>query len=442
MPDPSEERADEGVRAERWLFSAALVVFAFLYGWGAGAFGWPPGPLVASGVSQARAAIRPSFLSPRVHDRTGVRSPRPEAVQPGLTLVATEWRQDLGWVAGARLLDRDGEVLHEWRLPPREIFSDAGALWNGYVHGTHLFDDGDLIVNIEGVGTTRVDACGTVRWTLARGNHHSVALDDRGNIWTPSREELRTGSGPDSVAAATGLPLPLVDNRILEISPDGQTLREFSLLQVLYENGLARHVIRAREAGPDVLHVNDIEPLGAALAMEYPDFAPGDLLVSLRNANLVLVVDPKGHRVKWHATGPFVHQHDPDFIGGGWIGVFDNNLRTLASGAAASGSRIVAVTPGSDSVRVLFPTPHSEPFFTEEMGKWQLLDNGNLLLTESQAGRVVEVDPTGRTVWEWIEEPANDAWVPEVSEGTRYQLTPEAVASWPCSRVSNGGHGE
>lgn len=62
-----------------------------------------------------------------------------------------------------------------------------------------------------------------------------------------------------------------------------------------------------------------------------------------------------------------------------------------------------------------------------------MLDNGNFLLTENHSGRVVEVAPDGRTVWEWIHPPHEGSTVPAVQEGTRYYLTSEEIESWPCS---------
>jgi hypothetical protein len=56
-----------------------------------------------------------------------------------------------------------------------------------------------------------------------------------------------------------------------------------------------------------------------------------------------------------------------------------------------------------------------------------------MLLTEARAGRVVEVSPNGRTVWEWVQEPYSNSQVPVVSKGTRYNLTDADVADWPCS---------
>lgn len=189
-------------------------------------------------------------------------------------------------------------------------------------------------------------------------------------------------------------------------------------------------------------HLNDVEPLDVSIADEYPLFEAGDLLVSLRNLHLVLVVDPDSERVKWHASEPFVMQHDPDFMGDGWIGVFNNNRDLTGRGERLGGSRILALQPHMDSTRVLFPTADSDPFYTGTRGKWQRLENGNLLLTESNAGRVVEVSPDGRTVWEWAVEPYDESSMPAVTEGTRYPLTVDEVADWPCSPSDSSEHEE
>lgn len=233
---------------------------------------------------------------------------------------------------------------------------------------------------------------------------------------------------------------PVYHEPILKVSEDGAILDSLNILDVLYENGLERHIAEAFQPHAnkeglqttDLTHINDVEPLGASLADEYPLFDEGDLAVSIRNLGLVLVVDPETENVKWHADRPFILQHDPDFLGNGWIGIFDNASDFTDRGAMLGGSRIVAIQPHTGSVEVRFPTEHSEPFYTASMGKWQQLDNGNMLLTESKAGRVVEVTAEGRTVWEWVHAPYDKDHVPEVTEATRYDLTQKEVESWTC----------
>jgi len=192
------------------------------------------------------------------------------------------------------------------------------------------------------------------------------------------------------------------------------------------------------EVPDDITHMNDVEPLDSSIAGEYPLFDAGDLLVSLRHPNLVFVFDPETLDVKWHASDPFVYQHDPDFIGGGWIGIFNNNRDLTEDGSMLGGSEIVAMQPHTDSVRVPFPTEISEPFYTFHRGTWQKLENGNMLLAETSKGRIVEVTPDGRTAWEWVHEPYGSkvSAAPDVS---RLDLTLEDVASWPCSSVDSTG---
>ena len=298
-------------------------------------------------------------------------------------------------------------------------------------------DNGDVLVNLESIGSARLDTCGRVRWSLDEGNHHSIEMDDDGNFWIPA---LNYWDDTEAVADAgdyPGLEAPLINNRILKVSAEGKVLRDIPMLDVFYANDLHRYLARADLRAGDVLHINDVEPLDDRIAEEYPLFEAGDLLVSVRNASVVLVLDPETELVKWHTSHPFVHQHDPDFLGNGWIGVFDN-AEDLAEGSMLGGSRIVAVQPHTGSMRVLYPTPKSEPLYTGIMGKWQLLENGNMLLTEARTGRVTEVDASGRTVWEWIHHPSEDR-VAEVAEGTRYALTPEQVAAWPCGPDEIGG---
>ena len=41
-------------------------------------------------------------------------------------------------------------------------------------------------------------------------------------------------------------------------------------------------------------------------------------------------------------------------------------------------------------------------FYTEIMGKYQWLDNGNVLIAESAGGKAFEINPAGKIVWEHL----------------------------------------
>lgn len=421
---------------DKIVFVLSVAVFAFLYG----AFSWRfqifPSSYLDRAWDQAQA-IAPTFTSQvdahfetkQVYEETGVNLERPALFSPGLTMVVTRWAE-LDGDPGLRLLDRKGRIVHEWQVEPEEIFSDAAQI---QIHGSYLYPTGDVVINLN-VGTARLDACGRVRWKLKHGGHHSIERADDGTFWISGYEsDVSTEDYPGLNGT-----LDLV-NTLTQVSEDGDVIKELRVLDILYENGLERLIPKygLHNRAEDITHLNDVEPLSSAMADEYTLFDAGDLVVSLRNIHLVFVLDPETGKVLWKNHARLIRQHDPDFIGNGWIGVFDNNSDGTERGTMLGGSRILALRPSTGAIDTLFPTPHSVRFYTPSMGKWQRLENGNLLLTEGQAGRIVEVSPDGRTVWEWIAKPFSQGTVAEVTEGTRYRLSAEEVSKWSCSPVDS-----
>jgi hypothetical protein len=330
------------------------------------------------------------------------------------------WQTPDGWAPRIKLLDKEGTAVHEWQVG-YDLFPT-----DGYLHGSHLLPNGELLVNVEYVGTARLDACGRVLWRLPKRTHHSIARAEDGTFWIPAQMGAPTTRYP-------GLDEAVLPEQILHVSDGGDLLKTIDLIDLLFDNGLERYVFKRHGPHPsgELMHLNDVEPLPPALADAYPRFEAGDLLVSLRDLHLVFVFDPETRDIKWHAFGPFIRQHDPDFLGDGTIGVFDNNPDGTHRGTVLGGSRIVALTPSADSTHVLLPTARADSFYTEAGGKWQRLANGNLLLTEAQAGRVVEVAPTGETVWAWRQTP-HGARVPQILDAARYDLSPDEVRGWEC----------
>lgn len=432
-------------------FVLSVALIAFLLGFATRWHGWFPNEVLEEASDQATTLSkywsgRPVPLADRVYDRSGARTLDSNRVQPGLTAITSTWQTNDTWSAGVKLIDHTGQTVHHWPIDKEALFPDSLDLRWAYpevraLHGTYVFPNGDLLVNLSRVGTVRLDPCGRVQWHSTEGNHHSIARAKDGSFWIPGtsqRPRQTSAAYPDGYP---GLDEPVWGEELLHIDEDGELLQKINVLDVLYANGLERYTVKANqpEAGTDgpatedLLHLNDVEPLSPAMADEYPLFDAGDLVISLREPHLVFVLDPDTEETKWHASAPYIQQHDPDFIGDGWIGVFDNNEDFTERGKMLGGSRIVALQPHTDSMEVRFPTASSEPFYTDVRGKWQGLQNGNMLLTEAQAGRVAEVDPQGRTVWEWVQPSYNGSLVPVVTKAVRLDLTREAVSSWSCT---------
>lgn len=435
---------------DRAVRTISLVILAIIYGVLSTATGWFPAPHLRLALRQANQLTSPpEGTAARVHKGQGVVTLRERAIQPGLTLISSAWPSNQGWEPEYRLIHADGRTVHRWPIPWEKIFPDTAGtgeyIGGRGLSGSVLLPNGDLIFNIFHEGTIRLDACGSVEWKRRLGSHHSLVEGNRGGYYVSASRRITETDSTTVIDRYPGTAPPYWLDVVLRLNSRGTPVDSLNVLSLLYQSNLIRHAFQGGnfddpypgggiDDNVDLTHLNDAEPLPDSLADEYPLFQAGDLLLSLREPSLILVADPRDKEVKWNESDHFVHQHDPDWIGNGWIGVFDNRRDGTRRGSGLGGSRIIAVQPHTDSVKTLFQS--GTDFYSAIMGRWQELQNGNLLITEGNAGRVLEVDSSGEVVWEWIAAPRGDTRVSRIDEATRYSLTPEDVAAWPCSSDS------
>ena len=223
------------------------------------------------------------------------------------------------------------------------------------------------------------------------------------------------------------VPAPFEEDYFVKVSPDGRVLEEISVLDLIYRsrlegllfaNGAHDTEINVPLSG-DFMHLNDVDVLTEELAPAFPLFEAGDLLLSLRNLNLLMVIDPETQKVKWTRTGPFLRQHDPDFLPDGRISVFDNR-RDGSGNHGFGGSRILSIDPRSSAGDVtIYGARPGQHFYTDTMGDHQPLENGNQLISESHKGHAFEIAPDGTVVWSWVNR-WKDGSIGKIAQATRY----------------------
>lgn len=331
------------------------------------------------------------------------------------------------------LIDMDGNLLHTWDLPYSKVWPKAGHLLFQApdsaikIHGAHLFPNGDVVLSFdggslpEGGGLVKMDSASRLLWSLNRNTHHDVDVDEAGHIWTCAHK-YRREYNPDFPFIIP----PYYEDFVLEVSPSGKLLREISMLESIYKSGregllLANTANWAKiEKGDpaDLLHLNNVE----VLRRDIPGIAgarSGDLLVSYRNINTIAILDHASGRIGWSVTGLFQRQHDPDLLPNGNFMVFDNR-KDDRQGRALGGSRILEFDPISQDIIWEYRGSGSHAFFTNIMGVQEVLPNGNVLVTESESGRIFEVthDDAKTIVWEFINR-INDTQVGVISQANR-----------------------
>ncbi|MEM1368378.1 MAG: arylsulfotransferase family protein [Cyanobacteria bacterium P01_H01_bin.15] len=345
----------------------------------------------------------------------------------------------------AQILDRKGEVLHEWRLPrdADELTQaqDTGvplSKKNWMIHGVEMTDAGELYVVVETRALMKLDKDSEVLWTLYDPIHHSVTIAPDGTIWTLNRRKI---SDPDEKH-----PLSDADwyweEQVIQVSPEGEILQTFSIPDIIYKNqyegilfpgGVSGH---PRIQTKDPLHTNDVDVLTAEQAANFPgEVKAGDVMLSHRTINNVFIFDPETQKIEWSMTGPFIRQHDPEVSEDGTLLVYDNRTADAQPGNGDQHftepqplgySRIIKIDPISREVVFEYQGSEAEPFYTSIMGKLDELPNGNILIADPEAGRIFEIEPNeGEIVWEYVNA-LDDGYVGRISQAI--PLTSEQIS--------------
>lgn len=375
-------------------FVASVAVLATGYGVVAARNDWFPDPqitLALDTIGDLRANWRNDVgLEPTRH-LVAARNPgeagrfvmaRPEEVNPGYTLIAGLSKDQTSAPFAVTMYDAKGQEVHRWPIDYADADPDGPKALNTMLHGMEVMPDGSLLAVFDGGNVlARFDACGQVIWATPGGFHHTLSPDTPDGFLGWRDEEIV------HIDAESG-----AVTKLLDISHDMRNAGE-GQEGILGIRSFVQADDRPLVYESDPFHANDVEVLTPELATAFPQFEVGDLLVSMRELNLVGVVDRESGAFKWWQNGPWLKQHDPDFEPDGTITVYDNH-------SGSGRSRILRVDPATRVTSVVFAGNDEVPFYNWQRGKHQTLENGNVLITEAQHGRVFEINPAGQLVWE------------------------------------------
>jgi hypothetical protein len=428
-----------------WLLST--IFLAFLAGVATAHYRlWPYAPLrtaVQSGRELASdwrgyLGFRPSrlLLHPFRGSNAGTTTYRRGEAADGLTLISGLFDNRIGIV----LVGMDGTVVNRWVPDFYKIFPSPDHVlpkkdrprsrWGYAIHGATAFEDGSVLFNFEYLGMVKMDRCGSILWTLPQMTHHLFSESDDGSLWVLSRRYRRTN--PDGLGS---MRVPFFDDTILQVTSDGRVTREIGFLAVIAKAGLTGLLADPGVFHPalgggfksdDPTHLNDVEVFSRETAVPALGIREGDLLVSSRQLNLLLAFDPVTLETRWWQAGPWLRQHDPDILPGGRVSVFNNST-------AFGPSNVMTVDLASRQTTTLHAGKGNVSFYSAAMGTHQFLSNGNVLITEPEGGRVLEVSPAGEIVWEYVNR-YDSSTVADISVATRYEPGFFRVTDWTCSR--------
>jgi hypothetical protein len=361
----------------------------------------------------------------------------------GYTLISNSIN-DRNSVLLAKLIDMDGNVVHEWDLTGFPAKMMPGGSLIGCMG---IFPGSYDCVDLQQVGWD-----GTLEWSFSnwadatdgsrasRQHHDFLRQGNPHGTYAPGQDFRERGT--TLVLAHVNRDVPEVragtieDDVIYEVDWAGELTGflwygadhydEFGFDEAAWTD------IRTRE--PDAarlewLHGNSISRLGPNVWYDSGEraFHPENILYSSRSASVVAILSHETGELVWRIgpdftgrpeeqLGQFSGQHNPYMIpkglpGAGNVLVFDNGGPSGYGGTSTTGlpnrwsrdySRVVEFDPttfevvweyGSDASRV--------QFYSYLISNAQRLPNGNTLITVGMDGHLLEVTPDHRVVWEF-----------------------------------------
>lgn len=376
--------------------SRAFLAFFAVLGAGCGEGVEPRSPSAASTL-EALDDLGYAAVSEERFDRnqSGVVLRDPELSCPGYNLYTDRYH------CATILIDGEGEEVARWERPEDRCWSNA-----------QLLENGDLLVIGWERGPTyhgaidefryvlRLSWSGEERWKARVNAHHDLEVTPGGEIAV-----LGFARTPLDEGATAQL---LREDQICLLSTDGELLECRSLRPALADDPAAfgpEEFKPSRGGGVtylDPTHANSVEFMRRPeLTTRHPLFAAGNVLVTMRHQDAVMVLRWETGELVWswgreELEGP----HDATVLDNGHILIFDNGLRR-------GWSRVIELDPVTERIVWQYRATPPESFYSASRGSSQRLPNGNTLIAESDRGRVFEVTPEGEIVWTWLN-PARD----------------------------------
>ena len=339
---------------------------------------------------------------PVITDHVGVARSDAALAYAGYTLYATK-----SGGPGIALVDMEGRQVHEWTVPLTELGEVSAKMSRLSIRQIsaipNVYPNGDMLMVVTakgatpwGMGLAKVDKDSKLLWFLDHPVHHDSDIGPDGTIYTLGHfvdNKIRKG--------AERLQTPFIDDTIMVVSATGELLQEFSLLDAISQSEYENILIYADPVSfnGDVLHANSVQYLSADQLRKLPGVPEGSLIISIRNLNTVVIVDPATEKVVWASSGGWHLQHDAQLLGNGNMLLFDN-MGDISAGAM--GSQVIELDPVTHERVWVFPGESSESLYSAVRSSQQRLPNGNTLITESSNGRVVEVTPENQVAWEFF----------------------------------------
>lgn len=172
---------------------------------------------------------------------------------------------------------------------------------------------------------------------------------------------------------------------------DKNTGELFEEIDVLYKISQHEQLKKFLYNCKDPLHLNFVRIIKNENLIKLPkNIQEGDILLSFRSLDSILIIDRKTHDIKYYLDSLFHMQHSPIFKSNGNLIVFDNFGSSKNNGM----SRILEINPSTKKIVGIYDGSKDHFFQTNVAGLLTIHDN-KIFVVSSEQGEIFYIDCEG-----------------------------------------------
>ncbi len=247
----------------------------------------------------------------------------------------------------------------------------------------------------------KIDLSGKIIWVKDKDiYHHSIELDLDENIYVASHKDPFSEKVSKFVGKkSNGNKRIFLDDTINILDQNGNEIFSKSVSDILIEHGLVHRIFASESFVTDPIHLNDIQPV----LKDGPYFKKGDLFLSLRNLNMIILYRPKTNKIIKIIEGGFLNQHDVDIIDEKTISIYNNNVYINYKQKKVDGNNEILFY---DFESNLFSKRFENTFKklkinTVHSGLADFLKDGSAIIEDNNNGRIFYLNNEGEVIWEF-----------------------------------------
>ena len=285
------------------------------------------------------------------------------------------------------LIDMNGNVIHKWNLATER----AVLLPNGHIvimQGSNFIGydwDGRLVWQYEvPIGPHEEN-----HYPTPGIIHHDLERLPNGNTIFPYHEEV-----PEKYKRVIKNPkrrsVKLIGDCICEVNKEGKIVWEWHEYKHLDLNDYSK-----LDGLDDWTHTNSVQvlPENHWYNEGHSEFKPGNVMMSIRHLNSVIIIDRETKKIVWKYKGNYMggmaHQHEARMIkegmpGAGNVLIFDSGVGAPKSSGHYGITVVFELNPGAK--KIVWKYEDGTDFFSVIQGTEERLPNGNTFISESNSG--------------------------------------------------------